>query len=78
MILVDWQPLAANTFYLGPMRNTEKVGQTAAEFIDFLVKETGLKPEVIHFIGMCCNNKFKVQLLTFTCYTIKGILLEHT
>ena len=51
VILVDWQPLAASTFYLGPMRNTERVGKTAAEFIDFLVAETGLKTENIHFLG---------------------------
>ncbi|XP_068972803.1 pancreatic triacylglycerol lipase-like [Bombus flavifrons] len=51
VIMVDWQPLAASTFYLGPMRNTERVGRTSAEFIDFLVAETELKTENIHFIG---------------------------
>ncbi|XP_076296109.1 pancreatic triacylglycerol lipase [Lasioglossum baleicum] len=51
VIMVDWQPLAASTFYLGPMRNTETVGRTAAEFIDFLGAETGLKTENIHFLG---------------------------
>ncbi|KZC09780.1 Pancreatic triacylglycerol lipase [Dufourea novaeangliae] len=51
VIMIDWQPLAASTFYLGPMRNTEKVGKTAAEFIDFLVAETGLKTENVHFLG---------------------------
>lgn len=51
VILVDWQPLAASTFYLGPMRNTERVGKTAAEFIDFLVVETGVRTEDIHFLG---------------------------
>lgn len=49
--MVDWQPLAASTFYLGPMRNTEKVGLAAAEFIDFLGAKTGLKTENIHFLG---------------------------
>lgn len=49
--MVDWQPLAASTFYLGPMRNTERVGKTAAEFIEFLVTETGLQTENIHFLG---------------------------
>lgn len=51
IIMVDWQPLAASTFYLGPMRNTERVGRITAEFIDFLVAETGLKTENIHFLG---------------------------
>ncbi|XP_076629273.1 pancreatic triacylglycerol lipase [Colletes latitarsis] len=51
VIMVDWQPLAASTFYLGPMRNTERVGKTTAEFIDFLVAETGLNTENIHFLG---------------------------
>ncbi|XP_011648264.1 pancreatic triacylglycerol lipase isoform X2 [Pogonomyrmex barbatus] len=51
VILVDWEPLAASTFYLGPMRNTVRVGTDAANFIDFLVKETGLKTEDVHFIG---------------------------
>ncbi|XP_078036541.1 pancreatic triacylglycerol lipase [Augochlora pura] len=51
VIMVDWQPLAASTFYLGPMRNTEKVGKTAAEFINFLSGQTGLKTENIHFLG---------------------------
>ncbi|CAL7934488.1 unnamed protein product [Xylocopa violacea] len=51
VIMVDWQPLAASTFYLGPMRNTERVGRTAAEFIDFLVAETGIETENIHFLG---------------------------
>ncbi|XP_051156085.1 inactive pancreatic lipase-related protein 1-like isoform X2 [Leptopilina boulardi] len=51
VFLVDWQPLAASTFYLGPMRNTEQVGQNAGQFIDFLISETGLSPRDIHFIG---------------------------
>ncbi|XP_017879113.1 pancreatic triacylglycerol lipase-like [Ceratina calcarata] len=51
VIMVDWQPLAASTFYLGPMRNTGRVGKVAAEFIDFLVKETGTNTENIHFLG---------------------------
>ncbi|XP_033225039.1 inactive pancreatic lipase-related protein 1-like [Belonocnema kinseyi] len=51
VFLVDWQPLAASTFYLGPMRNTEKVGQDAGQFIDFLIRVTGLNPQFIHFIG---------------------------
>ncbi|XP_012523445.1 pancreatic triacylglycerol lipase isoform X2 [Monomorium pharaonis] len=51
VILVDWEPLAASTFYLGPMQNTVRVGNDAANFIDFLVKETGLKTEDVHFIG---------------------------
>lgn len=51
VILVDWEPLAASTFYLGPMHNTARVGTDAANFIDFLVKETGLKTEDVHFIG---------------------------
>ncbi|XP_017755945.1 PREDICTED: pancreatic lipase-related protein 2-like [Eufriesea mexicana] len=51
VIMVDWQPLAASTFYLGPMRNTERVGRTTAEFINFLVAETGLKTKNIHFLG---------------------------
>lgn len=49
--MVDWEPLAASTFYLGPMRNTRRVGKTAAEFIDFLVSETGVRTEQIHFLG---------------------------
>lgn len=57
MFLVDWQPLAASTFYLGPMRNTEKVGQDAGQFIDFLVRETGLNPQFVHFIGKYSQNK---------------------
>ncbi|XP_011871896.1 PREDICTED: pancreatic triacylglycerol lipase isoform X4 [Vollenhovia emeryi] len=51
VVLVDWEPLAASTFYLGPMHNTVRVGTDAAKFIDFLVKETGLKTEDVHFIG---------------------------
>ncbi|XP_011066454.1 PREDICTED: pancreatic triacylglycerol lipase [Acromyrmex echinatior] len=51
VILVDWEPLAASTFYLGPMHNTARVGTNAANFIDFLVRETGLKTEDVHFIG---------------------------
>ncbi|XP_018299881.1 pancreatic triacylglycerol lipase isoform X3 [Mycetomoellerius zeteki] len=51
VILVDWEPLAASTFYLGPMHNTASVGTDAANFIDFLVRETGLKTEDVHFIG---------------------------
>ncbi|KYN00822.1 Pancreatic triacylglycerol lipase [Cyphomyrmex costatus] len=51
VILVDWEPLAASTFYLGPMYNTVNVGTNAANFIDFLVRETGLKTEDVHFIG---------------------------
>ncbi|XP_016838416.1 pancreatic lipase-related protein 2-like [Nasonia vitripennis] len=51
VFLVNWEPMAASTFYLGPMRNTGKVGAKAAEFIDFLVRETGLATDNIHFIG---------------------------
>jgi hypothetical protein len=43
--------MAASTFYLGPMRNTYKVGRKTAEFIDFLVHDTGLATDNIHFIG---------------------------
>lgn len=50
--MVDWQPLAASTFYLGPMQNTKLVGKAAAEFIDFLAAETGLETENIHFLGI--------------------------
>lgn len=49
---MDWEPLAASTFYLGPMQNTVRVGTDAANFIDFLVKETGLKTKDVHFIGI--------------------------
>lgn len=52
VILVDWEPLAASTFYLGPMQNTVRVGRDAANFIDFLVEETNLKPEDVHFLGI--------------------------
>ncbi|XP_043498851.1 pancreatic triacylglycerol lipase-like [Polistes fuscatus] len=51
IILVDWEPLAASTFYLGPMQNTVRVGKDAANFIDFLVSETDLKAEDVHFLG---------------------------
>lgn len=51
VILVDWEPLAASTFYLGPMRNTQRVGKTAAAFIDFLIAETNLHTEDVHFLG---------------------------
>ncbi|XP_015190440.1 PREDICTED: pancreatic triacylglycerol lipase-like isoform X3 [Polistes dominula] len=51
IILVDWEPLAASTFYLGPMQNTVSVGKDAANFIDFLVSETGLRVEDVHFLG---------------------------
>ncbi|XP_014472007.1 PREDICTED: pancreatic triacylglycerol lipase [Dinoponera quadriceps] len=51
IIIVDWEPLAASTFYLGPMHNTVRVGTDAANFIDFLVSKTGLKTEDVHFIG---------------------------
>ncbi|KAK2578055.1 hypothetical protein KPH14_008470 [Odynerus spinipes] len=51
VILVDWEPLAASTFYLGPMQNTVRVGKDAANFIDYLVAETDLKAEDIHFLG---------------------------
>ncbi|KAI4503412.1 hypothetical protein M0802_001634 [Mischocyttarus mexicanus] len=51
IILVDWEPLAASTFYLGPAHNTVRVGKDAANFIDFLVSETDLKAEDVHFLG---------------------------
>ncbi|XP_035723151.1 pancreatic triacylglycerol lipase-like [Vespa mandarinia] len=51
VILVDWEPLAASTFYLGPMQNTVRVGKDAANFIDFLVTETDLTAENVHFLG---------------------------
>ncbi|XP_024939113.1 pancreatic triacylglycerol lipase isoform X2 [Cephus cinctus] len=51
VILVDWEPLAASTFYLGPMKNTDRVGKDAGKFIDFLVTETGLKTQDVHFLG---------------------------
>ncbi|XP_043268297.1 pancreatic lipase-related protein 2-like [Venturia canescens] len=51
VFLVDWEPLASSTFYLGPMRNTGRVGSEAGRFIDYLVEETGLKTEDVHFIG---------------------------
>ncbi|XP_015115611.2 pancreatic triacylglycerol lipase [Diachasma alloeum] len=51
VILVDWEPLASSTFYLGPMQNTWKVGKQAGIFIDFLAQETGAIPGHIHFIG---------------------------
>lgn len=51
MILVNWEPLAASSFYLGPMRNTARVGRNAGEFITFLMKETGAKWTDMHFIG---------------------------
>ncbi|XP_046417340.1 pancreatic triacylglycerol lipase isoform X2 [Neodiprion pinetum] len=51
VFLVDWEPLAASTFYLGPMANTGRVGKDAATFIDFLVHATGMKTEDVHFIG---------------------------
>lgn len=52
IIMVDWQPLAASTFYLGPIQNTKLVGKVAAKFIDFLAAETGLETENIHFLGI--------------------------
>ncbi|XP_034950778.1 pancreatic triacylglycerol lipase isoform X3 [Chelonus insularis] len=51
VILVDWEPLASNTWYLGPMKNTEKVGAEAGKFIDYLISETGLSLDNIHFLG---------------------------
>ncbi|XP_011307696.1 phospholipase A1-like [Fopius arisanus] len=51
VILVDWEPLASSTFYLGPMQNTGKVGKQAGLFIDFLIQETGIRSVDIHFIG---------------------------
>ncbi|KAJ8669350.1 hypothetical protein QAD02_000609 [Eretmocerus hayati] len=51
VVVVNWEPMAASTFYLGPMRNTGQVGAKAAEFIDFLVRETGLPTANVHFIG---------------------------
>ncbi|CAD6208484.1 GSCOCG00003496001-RA-CDS [Cotesia congregata] len=51
VILVDWEPLAASTFYLGPMRNTADVGAEAGKFIEFLVQETGVPRKNIHFLG---------------------------
>ena len=51
VILVDWEPLASSTFYLGPMQNTGRVGRDAGRFIDYLVKETGFNTKDIHFIG---------------------------
>ncbi|KAG7213927.1 hypothetical protein KM043_003127 [Ampulex compressa] len=51
VILVDWEPLAASTFYLGPMQNTQRVGKLAARFIDFLVAETGIEAGALHFVG---------------------------
>lgn len=49
--MVDWEPLASSTFYLGPMRNTADVGAEAGKFIDFLNKVTGCPLNNIHFIG---------------------------
>ncbi|XP_023246559.1 pancreatic triacylglycerol lipase-like [Copidosoma floridanum] len=51
VFVVNWEPLAASTFYLGPMRNTGKVGAKAAEFIDFLARQTGMDTNRVHFIG---------------------------
>ncbi|XP_066598386.1 pancreatic triacylglycerol lipase-like [Prorops nasuta] len=51
IIVVDWEPLAASTFYLGPMQNTKQVGKETAAFVDFLVSELPIKTEDIHFIG---------------------------
>ena len=38
------------------MRNTEKVGQNAGQFIDFIIRETGLNLQDIHFIGNYSQN----------------------
>ncbi|XP_048506725.1 pancreatic triacylglycerol lipase-like [Athalia rosae] len=51
VILIDWGPLAASTFYLGPMSNTGRVGEHAGNFIDFLAREAGLNTKDVHFIG---------------------------
>lgn len=51
IIMVDWEPLASSTFYLGPMQNTGKVGNQAGRFIDFLIQETGARTQDIHVIG---------------------------
>lgn len=62
VILVDWEPLAASTFYLGPMQNTVRVGKDAANFIDFLVTQTDLTAEDVHFLGISyANLKAKVN-----------------
>lgn len=62
VFLVDWEPLAASTFYLGPMANTGKVGKDAARFIDFLAQKGQLKSQDVHFIGewirVIYNNSF--------------------
>lgn len=67
---MDWEPLAASTFYLGPMYNTLMVGNEAASFIDFLVKETGLKTEDIHFIGIYLDLYMFSYGLSAFCYLL--------
>ena len=80
---MDWEPLAASTFYLGPMHNTARVGTNAANFIDFLVRETGLKTEDVHFIGTLSSiiqyYLFIIYKSQFHCPLIyKVIPLVHT
>ncbi|XP_008548048.1 phospholipase A1 [Microplitis demolitor] len=51
VILVDWEPMASSTFYLGPMKNTAQVGARAAELLDYLVQEFGADLNDMHFLG---------------------------
>ncbi|XP_012286201.1 pancreatic triacylglycerol lipase-like [Orussus abietinus] len=51
IFMVDWEPLAASSFYLGPVHNTVTVGTDAAMFIEFLAREAGVKIGDVHFIG---------------------------
>lgn len=63
VILVDWEPLASSTFYLGPMQNTARVGSETGQFIDYLVKETGLKTEDVHFIGELSDSDYRALII---------------
>lgn len=47
---MDWSETGKND-YITSAKNTNEVGSTLAQFLDQLVKHTGLKPADIHLIG---------------------------
>lgn len=51
LITVDWQDIAANWYYFECARQTNNVGRTIAELIDYMVANMSLSLDRTHLIG---------------------------
>ncbi|KAF6210751.1 hypothetical protein GE061_013861 [Apolygus lucorum] len=51
VIAIDWSFFTKNPNYLWVVSETKSVGEFIGQFVDFLMNQTGLSPDHVHFIG---------------------------